>query len=285
MPPGLYATEPHQPTYRPPQPPVEVDRGSLLDLRPPRPRTRRGAAGRSDAQYDDAQYDGAVYDGALYDDADDADGPGGWPRAVVAAAGLAVLVLLAAATILAAFLLHDGRHHATAATGSTSATAAQPTSPSPALPRSAARVAASWIDTAMTRSVAARKLIGPANTRTRACRATSADVTALNTAATTRAELVTGLRGLNVRALTGGAAVVADLRQAWTYSARADAAYATWARHHLSCSGHAATRGNNDWDRAHHNDALSSAAKARAVKHWNPLARRYHLAARAAGAI
>jgi hypothetical protein len=280
MPPGFYATEPHQPTYRPPQPPVEVDRGSLLDLQPPRPRARRGAADGNDAQYAGAVYDDAVYDDAVYDD----DGPGGWPRAVMAGAGLAVLVLLAAGTVLAASLLHDGRHHTTA-TRSTSATAARATSPSAALPRSAARVAASWIDTALTRSVAARKLIGPANTRTRACRATSADVTALNTAATTRAELVTGLRGLNVRTLAGGAAVVADLRQAWTYSARADAAYATWARHHLSCSGHAATKGNTDWDRAHHNDALSSAAKARAVKHWNPLALRYHLAARAAGAI
>jgi hypothetical protein len=260
---GFYATEPHQPTYRPASPPnpaVEYDRGSLLDLGPPRP-TQGGSA--------------------------DDDGADARPRALVAAAGLAVLVLLAAGTILAASLLHDDHHGASAAGSSASSTARAATSvsPAPAGVRSPAQVVASSIDTAITRSVAARKLIGPANNRTGACRATTADVRALTSAAATRSNLVTGLAGLNAQALVGGAAVVADLRQAWTYSARADRAYAAWAGHHLSCSGHAATHGNADWDRAHHDDTLSSAAKARAVKHWNPLARRYHLAARAAGSI
>lgn len=256
---GFYATEPHQPTYRPPPPSAApLDRGSLLDLGSPR---RGRAAGES---WQDDRADGRQ-------------------RVVVAAAGLAALVLLAAGTIVSASLLHNDHNGATAP-GSTS-TRATPTVAPAASSRSPAQVAAGSIDVAITRSVAARRLIGPANTRTRACRATSADVKALNTAATTRSKLVTGLGGLDIHALSGGAAVVADLQKAWTYSARADLSYAAWARHHLSCSGHAATHGNTDWDRARHNDTLSSAAKARAVEHWNPLARRYHLAARVADAI
>ncbi len=245
-PPGFYATEPHQPTYRPPPAATQADQVSLLDL--PASHWRADGSGEDDA--------------------------GARPHAMLAVAVLAVLVLLAAGTILAASLLHEDRPDGPGRTSLSGTAAVSP-----------AQAAAVSIDTAIARSVVARKLTGAANARTQACRATASDVTALKSAAATRTQLATGLSDVDVRALAGGAAVVADLRQAWTYSARADMAYAAWTRHHLSCSGHAATNGNADWDRAHYNDTLSRVAKARAVRHWNPLARQYHLAARAAGAI
>ena len=223
----------------------------------------------------------------------------------MAAAGLAALVLLAAGTVLAVSFLHRGHHGAAAASAprSTPALPVQfgPTTPTPTtLPTTASsttastttasagqpgQAAASTIDADIARSVAARTLIGPANAHTGACRATAADVAALDRAAGTRTDLVAALGRLDVHALPNGATVVSDLRTAWTFSARADLAYAAWARHHLACTGHAPTVGDADWERAHHNDLQSTAAKVVAVQDWNAVARRYHLSARAADKI
>ena len=133
--------------------------------------------------------------------------------------------------------------------------------------------------------MSARKLIGPANNRIAGCRASATDLRALQRAATIRSGLVTALGRLDIHALAGGAAAVARLRTAWTYSARADSAYAAWGAHHLGCTGHAKTAGDADWVRAQHNDALATATKTAAVTLWNPIARRYHLPTRTAGTI
>jgi hypothetical protein len=241
--PGFYATEPHQPTYQTRLPTQDQSDGygSLLDLRPPP--LADGGRGRNDVEHR--------------------------PRAV---AGLTALVLLAAGAVLAATSLH---HDTVATTGaSADPTAVRSAGPTRVVARSPGQIAASAIDAAMTRSEVARKLSGPAYARTRACRASTADVSALTSGATTRTGLVTGLGRVDVRALPGGAAVVAELGQAFTYSARADLAYAAWARNHLSCTGHATTSGSTDWERAHRDDAQAKAARARAVALWNPLARR-----------
>ena len=215
-------------------------------------------------------------------------------RTVTAVIGLIVLVLLAGGTILVVSRLST--HHTSPTAASTSAagsarpaaTAPRATAaPSAARPRPApaGRLAATTVSTDIATSVSARKLIGPANTHIADCRASAADVAALDRAATIRTGLVTDLGRLDVHALAGGTAVVSRLRTAWTYSARADSAYAAWGRHHLGCHGHAKTAGDRDWTRAQHNDALSTATKKDAVTLWNPIARRYHLPTRTSGTI
>ena len=217
-------------------------------------------------------------------------------RTVTAVIGLIVLVLLAGGTILVVSRLST--HHTSPTAASTShpssapfatTRSGSPTSTTPsrptAQPTPAGQVAAATVSNDLATSVAARKLIGPANNHIADCRATAADVSALDRAATIRTGLVTDLGRLDVRGLAGGTAVVARLRAAWTYSARADSAYAAWGRHHLGCTGHAKTTGDADWTRAQHNDALSTANKKDAVTLWNPIARRYHLPTRTSGTI
>lgn len=213
---------------------------------------------------------------------------------------LIVLVLLAGATILVVSRLGEHHRGPVAASTSTAATTASTTSDqrprttrssatattSPARPANpAGQVAARAVSTDIARSVAARNLIGPANKDIAACRATARDPRQLDRAASIRDGLVAALGRLDVRGLSGGSALVARLRTAWTYSARADAAYASWGRRQLGCTGQAKTIGDRDWDRAHHNDVLATAAKTAAVKLWNPLARRYHLPTRTADTI
>ena len=222
-------------------------------------------------------------------------------RIVTAMLGLALLVLLAGTAILTVVVVTTHHHPKAASTPAPSSTsppttgrtaARTPTkkpSPTPTKARSkpvpAGQVAARTISSDIAASVAARRLVGPATDNIRGCRATAVDVRQLNRAATTRSGLVTALGRLDVRGLPGGAAVVARLRAAWTYSARADHSYAAWGLHHLGCAASARTTGDPDWDRANQNDDLATAAKTKAAKLWNPIARRYHLPTRTAGTI
>jgi hypothetical protein len=114
----------------------------------------------------------------------------------------------------------------------------------------------------------------------------SAAQSVLTQAAQDRQSLVTQVTALDVSQLPGGAAVTLTLSRAWTESAAADSAYASWAG---AMANGGCTPGNaphnSDWDTGTAQSGNASTDKNAFVAAWTPIATQYNLPPRTADAI
>ena len=160
------------------------------------------------------------------------------------------------------------------AAGSTAASTSPSASPSPS-DGPDAKVAAK-ISALLSDSIRNKTDIQGAVADLNACRRIDHAVKTFADAASSRSRLVTKARALDVDALAGADRLVSALTRAWTSSAKADRAFASWGRSmHKTKKGckadKAALRRATDYS------VESHGPKQAAAKAWNPIARSYGL--------
>lgn len=207
--------------------------------------------------------------------------PGPWPagrpsdrgslrsRSVVVATGVAALVGAAAAAVVVTAL-----HHGT--TARTRPPVSRARAPVPTSPSSAELTAARSLDNLLVQNEQNRTSVQGATEQILSCGDVGAAVGQLRQRASFRAGLLRELADLDVSALPGSAALVADLRSAWQASITSDDAYAQWGADETpACT-------PNDVADAHFraaqaSDAAATAAKRAFVARWDAAAPVYGL--------
>ncbi|WP_406297151.1 hypothetical protein OG948_15685 [Embleya sp. NBC_00888] len=226
-------------------------------------------------------------------------GPGGHggsgsgrPRTPLIAAGVGALVVVAAIGVFAsgAFGNDDKSDNADkgAATGSSAkpdpSGSGAPGATAPPAKADEAGAQASAVDRLLQAGAGSRQVVSQAVQRIQKCDDPAAGVQSLNEAAQQRDQQLAGLAKLSTDKLTGGAQLVAGLRDAWTASAESDRELAAWGTEMTQggCKGKHAE--NTDHKRAADRaGGRATTAKNKVVGLWNPIATEHNLKQRTAG--
>jgi hypothetical protein len=185
-------------------------------------------------------------------------------------AGIAVLIGISLVAVTRTHHTSAKPGHPAVGTVSTPPSRSPSSHPSSHPSNQDARTQAATIAGYLAQSSAARTGISAALTSIDRCTAIPAAVATLHNAATIRARIVGSLASTDVTAMPGGAALVADLRQALQASADADQHYAAWGQAMQACAGHPTH--NADYTAAQNSDAIATSAKRRFTHAWNQLA-------------
>jgi hypothetical protein len=205
-------------------------------------------------------------------------------------AGVAVVVFLAAAAVVADVVMFAQKPTPAAAAAPVSTPPAAPT-PDPTLtadttttptpdtttgaaptPTDNARVQAQQIDDMLQRSASARGGIAPALTNIANCRTSPADIEALEYAAQVREQLVTEIAAQDMTSLPNAERLRSILASLWQASIDADYSYLNWADSN-TCDG--STDPNQVEGDAYSETATR--AKTAFLAAWNPIAKKYGL--------
>ncbi|WP_051940820.1 hypothetical protein [Phaeacidiphilus oryzae] len=162
------------------------------------------------------------------------------------------------------------------------------TTSAPASPGPGAAAAAQAVNALIDQSMSDRQQVVDAVAAVQQCvspDSVRSAAEALGTAYQGRRRLIGRLEALDVSALPGGRASIADLQSAWQQSAGADQAFQAWARSAATTCSPNDTPQTGDFRTANQDSDNATAAKRRFVLSWNQIAAQYGLPSRTWDAI